>query len=386
MKFYQLSAAVFLLAGCCCGESLKPGINRTNLPWVKPETRQFEILDEIHALGAGSVRLSLVQPHDAVWRHIKRCNELGMEVVLFIPNGETDLYFNPGVPIREGNGDKYGIYSLPHFSKMNVDRFMTMYTYYLQQLKQRGLKVKALQLFNELNWCAFNGDMPMVDGGAIVTKDNWREHAFFPQWVEGMKIYGEVMKRVRAETDRMFADKPALKPQVLTYGVAKVWDRYVEENRGTCIRPDLAVQVMCGQHELTKGDANIFNYADAVATHIYPDNPTLEPEEGIKRIENYAAQMIDPLVAAAGKDKPVYITEWGVAGAWFDGYPEDDTKRLEWFGLFLRALQGERFKDIDFGEIMLFDYDHMPPFSIYQEGRQLDSCRFFKKACFKRER
>ena len=381
MQKRVLGLLCFVIAGWLVfAEEVGIGINRTNLAW-EPEARQFEILDEIHELGVASVRLAFVQPHEPTYQHIKRCNELGMDVVLFVPTMERDLYFEPDVPMREGNGDAYGIYTFPYLSEINVEKFAALYSYYIQTLKQRKLKVKAVQIGNELNWCAFNGDMPMADGGIVVTEENWREHDFMKRWGRGMQKYGQLMKCVREETDRVFADMPELKPQIVTYGIAKVWDRYVKKNNGTIISPSLTAAVLSGKHPLSGGMDSVFDFADAVACHIYPDNPLKNP---VKGATDYAARMIEPLMQAAGPDKPLYITEWGVAGAWFKGFPEDDTGRLKWMGQFIEALESDRFRDVPFEEIMFFDYDHMPPFSIYQNGRQLDACRFFKEVRFDR--
>lgn len=381
MKKEMLIAVTVVIAGwVACAEEIGIGINRTNLQW-EPEARQWEILDEIHELGVPSIRLAFVQPHEPCYQHIQKCNELGMDVVLFVPLMEKDLYFEPNVPMREGNGDAYGIYTFPYLSEINVEKFAAIYSYYIQQLKMRKLKVKAVQVGNELNWCAFNGDMPMADGGIIVTEENWRDHDFMERWGCGMQKYGEVMKRVREETDRVFADAPHLKPQIVTYGVAKVWPRYVKQNNGTIISPSLTARVLAGDHPLSGKMDNVFDSADAAACHIYPDSPLKNPVQGAAV---YAAQMIEPLTEAAGNDKPLYITEWGVAGAWFKGFPDDDTGRLKWMGQFIEALESERFQHVNFEEIIFFDYDHMPPFSVWQDGKQLDACRFFKDARFKR--
>lgn len=364
-----------LLSGVTSAETLKLGINRTNLAWEKSHERQFEILDEIHALGAKSIRLAMPQPHLPTFDHIRYCNQLGMDVVLFILSPEKDLYFDPGTPLRQGDGEV--IYSLPPLSKINVDEFLTLFRYYMVTLRDNQLKVSAVQLFNELNWAAFNGDLPMVAGGVAVTDCNYGDYPFVNDWAQGIRKYRTILKEARRITDQVFVEEPQLKPKLISCGYARPDDGFLAKSNGSVVEPSLFLDILGGNHPLAESGENVFQYVDGVGTHLYPYRMDINPETGVDTAADYIEEKLKPLVRNAGKDKPIYVTEWGYSG-WQDNVKLSETDRLKQFQMFIRALESDRFKGLKFAEIMLFDYDHMPPFSIYQDGKITPAARIFE--------
>ena len=380
-QFYIIMFVAILLAGSCFAETLKLGINSTNLAWVGDKKRQFEILDEIHSLGAKSVRLAMPMPHLPTYEHIAYCNKLGLDVVVFIVGPEKDIYFDPGTPVRDGDGQV--IYDLPPLSKMNVDQFLTLFRYYMVTLRDHNLKVSAIQLFNELNWSAFNGDLPLVEGGAFVTHQNYREFDFVEDWAAGIRKYRTILREARSITDHVFVGKQHLKPKLVSCGYARPDDGFLAKVKGCVIDPSLFLDILGGNHPLAKSCDNAFRYVDGVGVHLYPEVMDTNPETGIDVVSDFIQGKLEPLLRNSKTDKPIYISEWGYSG-WSSTGKVSEEERLEQFRIFIRALESERFSNLVFSEIMLFDYDSMPPFSIWQDGKLTPAARLFED-CFKRD-
>ncbi|QHI70794.1 hypothetical protein [Tichowtungia aerotolerans] len=377
MKCFVLFMCVSILLGrsLAQGETLKLGINRTNLAWVESKERQFEILDEIHALGVKSIRLAMPLPHLPTYEHIRYCNKLGVDVVLLVLSPEKDIYFDPGTPIRDGDDEV--IYDLPPLSEINEDQFLTLFRYYMVTLREGRLKVEAVQLFNELNWAAFNGDLPLVEGGAFITDENYRDYEFVGQWAAGIRKYRLILKEARRIVDQVFEKEPQLKPKLVTCGYARPDDQFLAKVSGSVIDPSLFLDILGGRHSLAGSRDNAFRYADGVGVHMYPEKMDLDPGTGVETASYYIEKKLKPLIRNAGKDKPIYISEWGYAG-WLNNVKLAEEDRLKQFRIFIRALESKPFSDLTFGEIMLFDYDIMPPFSVYQDGALTPAARIFE--------
>ncbi|MGC1479442.1 MAG: hypothetical protein WA771_02975, partial [Chthoniobacterales bacterium] len=137
------------------------GVHRTNLAWMEDPDREFRILDEIKALGARSVRISLNRPFERAVEHVAHCNQIDLPPLVMLAI-ENPAWFPPDRTMRPGTDL---LYEMPRLSEVDPDRFEAELTRILQPIADRGLVIHALQLFNELNWAGFNGDLPAAETG-----------------------------------------------------------------------------------------------------------------------------------------------------------------------------------------------------------------------------
>lgn len=361
------------------GGQLRLGINRTNLPWLTGAERQLEVLRDIKRLGAENIRLAWVQPFASGYDHIAECNRLGLPVTLMIPHSELKLHYPPDVTVRE---KKTNLMAMPYLSQMNTEGFVADFRTFLLNLRSKGLRVEAVQPFNEVNWADFNGDLPYVEGGLIIDESNWRRHDFVKRWATGILKYGEVLQGARAAIDEVYADAPSEAPLLVMTGAGEPPASWVKHAGGTLVMPEIFYGILSGAHPLNPEKTNYLAAADALAVHLYPEKGDLDPQTAMATAKDAIRKKIDPLFAAAGAERPVYITEFGYNGWQWGNRERDEYKRLLNTRILLNALCDPQFADVRFGPVQFFDYDHMPPFSIYEEGILHPSAVIFQERYF----
>ena len=53
-----------------------------------------------------------------------------------------------------------------------------------KDIAQRRLNILSIELFNEINWVDFNGDLQTVEGGAIINENNYKDFPFMEKYIE----------------------------------------------------------------------------------------------------------------------------------------------------------------------------------------------------------
>lgn len=353
------------------GERLQLGTNRTNLQWVQPAARQFEILDEIKAMGALNIRLSWVEPYGPVREHIAYCNRIGLGVsVMIVPHPERHF---PEGSIRPGNDH---LFHMPRLSRLDTGAWLDDFRREMERWRETGLQVEALEMFNEINWADFNGDLPEVDGGLILTATNFSAYPFFDDWAKGMVKYSTVLEGARRVADEVYGGI-AGKPLLLSAGYPFPPPAWLAKARGSVVEPGFFVDILAGKYPQLGISRDCFQFVDGYALHIYPKQADLNPETGQATAAAAVRRLVDPLTEVVGTDKPFHITEWNYTGWLFGGGQRDEIKRRDQMDLFMKALAGTHFSDLKWGMIQQFDYDQVPPQSVYENGRLLPAASIF---------
>lgn len=358
---------------------LKLGINRPNLVWAYggDVAAQKSLLDRIHAAGATRVRLSLQLPYAKAIEHIRHCNHLGMDVTIWIGAGNPAFYpagsaKRKGIPNPEGEFpllfDQYPL------ADLDIAGFRSVLTAFLQDCRRRNARIEALQVFTEVNWADFNGDLPVVEGGWFLDETTpWDD----PRYVavrKGIVKCGKAIKAARSVADEVFGSGQI---KILSPAMAGPPASWVRRVNGSIVDSGLYLTLLRGRHARQRGAEDYLKYADGVAVHIYPSVTDTTAETGADTALRVVRERMDPIVARVGTDLPYWVTEWGYPRYMF-GTPPDESKRLRQFRYFLDAVKRYRSNEVAWGEVLLFNFDMMSEYNICDEGRLLESAKILR--------
>jgi hypothetical protein len=361
--------------------TLTLGINRPNLVWFAGGQleAQKRVLDRIHRAGARRVRLALQLPYENALEHILHCNRLGVDVTIWI--GAADpAFYSDGAVKREGIPNPDGEFPLLwdqyRLADLDIPRFRRVLGGFLNQCRDRGGRIEALQIMNEVNWADFNGDLPVVEGGWFVDDTTAWDDERFVVVRDGIHKCGEAIKAARALTDEVFGPEQV---RILTPGMADPPDSWVRDVNGSIVRPALYLQLLRGRHARQQNSEDYLAFADGIGVHLYPAVTDTAPDTGRDAALQVIRERMDPILHRVGTDLPYWVTEWGYPRHMF-GNPPDESRRLAQFRFFLDALKSYQPGRITWGHVMLFDFDMMPAYDVYADGQLLESGRILNWA------
>lgn len=361
------------------GMALTLGINRSNLVWASGGdlSLQRQILDSMRRFGARRVRLALQLPYENALEHILHCNQLGMDVTIWIGAADPAFYADGAVK-REGipNSDAQFplLWDQYRLAELDISRFGQVIGGFLRACHDRGARIEALQIMNEVNWADFNGDLPVVEGGWFVDDTTAWDDERFVVVREGVRKCGEAIKTARELVDEIYG---ARQVKILTPGMADPPDSWVRRVNGSIVRSALYLELLRGRHARQRDAEDYLKFADGIGVHFYPAVTDTAPDTGRDTALQVIREKMDPILDRAGTDVPYWVTEWGYPRHTF-GRPPDESKRLTQFRYFLDALKSYRPGRITWGHVMLFNFDLMPQYDVYEDGQLLESGEILK--------
>ncbi len=354
--------------------TLTLGINRPNLVWAGGGdlTAQTEVLDALRRSGASRVRLALQLPYENAVEHVVYCNQLGIDVTIWIGAADSAFYVEGAVK-REGipNPDAQFplLWDMYRLAELDISRFGQVIGGFLRACHDRGARIEALQIMNEVNWADFNGDLPIVEGGWFVDDTaDWDDERFVVVR-EGVRKCGEAIKTARELVDEIYGPRQV---KILTPGMADPPDSWVRRVNGSIVRSALYLELLRGRHARQRDAEDYLKFADGIGVHFYPAVTDTAPDTGRDTALQVIREKMDPILDRAGTDVPYWVTEWGYSRHMF-GMPPDESKRLTQFRYFLDALKSYQPGRIAWGHVMLFNFDMMPQYDVYEDGQLLES-------------
>lgn len=234
------AALVFLIvilpAASQAQSELKVGVNRPGLPWVNEERRRT-IAREIAAAGFRDLRMMLVPPFEVSLDTIEAANAAGLSVLLMVPL-TSHAYYEPPVTVRPGNDH---LWNSPPLSKLSIALFKKQFELQFSRMASRKLKVSGIQIGNEFNSAAFNGDLPVTKGGHIVNSDNYRAAPFWSAYVEGLKNLRGALAIAHASVARTaeYKDVP-----IVLGGLARPTTTWLQNVDATLVEPVLTLRMI----------------------------------------------------------------------------------------------------------------------------------------------
>lgn len=349
----SLSVIVLIVVaffGCGAAGGREVGINQPAIVW-KDGDRAGDVLDAMRAEGVNSVRLMLVNPFQNSLGVMKSARDRGMSVLLLIPTS-LDAYHDANVAKRQGRPPH--IYTLAPLSQVVYQKFSDIWLDMLKQIESSNIVLAGVQIENEFNSGAFNGDLPIFEGGASVNLSNYRDFSFWPRYKAGMAKLVDLLRFVRGS---LRASAQLKEVPVVLGGLAHpsaVWNRNVGN---VLVDPDLALRTLI--------ELGVDQYVDAYAIHLYPQVSRREWLRPRDVISAYINRELAPLLVLSGRAKKWWVTEWGFAKR-FDVKPSLDGRdpRLPLFVEFRDALKSGRYSKF-IGRDYIYDWSESSRFSIW---------------------
>ncbi len=343
------------------------GVCRQNLQWVKNQSTIENIADNIALSEIPLVRLSAVKERgsiDQVIQNIQTFSRRNIHVLLVQPLFRD--FFTEGYQLVPG--PNYKLYKMSDIDMNRFSKFMDNFFRALSTQIEPGVLV-GFELFNEVNWGDFNGDLqPRLDGkGQVFTLNVPLDTPAFRDVYAGIMKYGKCLEVTREKLDKYF---PGGNVKLITHGLVVGNPhnnyRWMINHGFSFVAPDMFLTILQGQHPEQEGKTNYLKLADAIGIHFYP---SLVDDLEEVLIRDY----FDPITSILQEQMPFWITEWGFSRKQFEDNG-GEKKRLQYMQCFVQAV--ERMKNVE--TTTLYEFDATNDHNIWENGALLKSGEIFE--------
>src|SRR5207244_1661408 len=170
------------------GDGVVVGVNVVNPQRLGAADREA-VLDQLQAAQVKVIRVPLEPP----WRDgdyapaidfVRRAFERGIKADLIV-----------GLQYREGAQRRLAVKDLPHMgssyplSSADPARFRAVFAPLFDQLEGFGITLAALELGNEINWAAFNGEFPIPGEGRVFGREDLEQDPEARRVAAGYRAY-----------------------------------------------------------------------------------------------------------------------------------------------------------------------------------------------------
>jgi hypothetical protein len=337
------------------GEGLAVGVNVTNPQRLSPADREA-VLDQLQAAGVRLIRAPLEPPwggndYGPVIDFIRRAYERGIKADLIV-----GLQFREDAQRRPAVKDLPKMWASFPLSSADPVRFRAVFEPLLEQLERLGITFAALELGNEINWTAFNGEFPIPGEGRVFGLADLTSNPEARQIAEGFRAYLQTLRVLRDIRDHSRLNRGT---PILSAGLA---DPGPPGPRSGAKTDAVAIGATL-QYLRANG---VDTLVDAYGVHAYPSAKTAD------RRLNQLGQDTLAECRPPSQGKPCWLTEWGLpaSGAACPGYDVPRTALMrEMLGDFHHFGQEGRLKGL-----LYFSWDDRQ-YGIYRCGAVSDSGR-----------
>ena len=331
------------------------GVNIANPQWLSPAERAAT-LDQLARAEVTTVRFPFMPPsgddYGAAIDLIGRVHARGIGVVLIIY-----LEFPPGTPVRPKLSAFPDMWSEPALSAADAGLFGAKYGPLLARIDAAGIRLTAIELGNEINWTAFNGEFPIPGQGRVLGLADLTGDPLGRKIAAGYRAYLRTAAVLKAIRDGLKVNRTT---PILSAGLADIGSE--GPHPGTVLD---AVSIRATLAYLRGGGLD--RLVDGYGVHTYPSVGT-SPAERARALD---ADVLSACRAGEG-GKPCWLTEWGLPSRSLD-CSEDDRPRAtlvdEMRGRFRQRAADGRLK-----AALWFEWNGADdPLGIYRCGRLMPS-------------
>lgn len=255
------------------------------------------LLDQLQKAGIGMIRVPLAPAwgggdYRPAIEFIQRAHERGIKADLIV-----------GLQYREGARRRPAVKGMPNMwpsfplSSADPEKFRTVFEPLFNELEDLGITLAALELGNEINWAAFNGEFPIPGRGRVLGSKDLARDGEGLQMAEGYRTYLRTLSVLKDIRDRSRLNRQT---PILSAGLAD--PGFAGPRSGA--RADAVTIAATIQYLRENGlDALI----DAYSVHTYPWADT-----AAKRRDQLEKDTLADCRSTA-QGKPCWLTEWGLA-------------------------------------------------------------------------
>jgi hypothetical protein len=272
--------------------------------FVNPDRLSTDQLDSaLDAMKAAGVRVIRTGIPPNLVNHgtdfVQRVYQHGMQVEL-----DLGLVYPKDAPMREWRPKEYPDMWASHpLSAADPELFRAFFQPLLAKLESSGIKLAAIELGNEINWSAFNGEFPVPGSGkGVLLQDDLTRDPEGRQIAAGYLQYLKVLKVLKDVRDHSSLNA---KTPIISAGL-------IDAEEGD-IKRGAKYDSVSFSATLDYMRANgLDDLVDGYGVHIYPDPNPSTPEDrrmGAADRQSFSAEC-RPAGSRGGK--PCWITEWGI--------------------------------------------------------------------------
>ncbi len=278
------------------GEPVILGVDVDNPQRLNQVVRE-SVLDQLQAANVRTIRAPLKPPWGAgnygpAIDFIRRAYERGIKTDLIV-----QLQYQEGARRRPVVKDLPNMWSSYPLSSADPALFRAVFEPLFNRLEELGITFAALELGNEINGSAFNGEFPIPGKGRVFGLEDLRRDPEAVQIAEGYRAYLQtlsVLKEIR-DHSRLNRGTPILSAGLADAGVARA-------------RPDSKTDAVTISATLAYLRANgMDTLVDAYGVHAYPSTDANAIDRRNNLDQETLAECRPP-----GQGKPCWVTEWGM--------------------------------------------------------------------------
>ena len=276
-------------------QTVAVGVNVVNPQRLSQADREA-VLDQLQAAGVRIIRAPLEPPwaggnYRPAIDFIREAYERGIRADLIV-----GLQYRANAQRRSVVKDLPGMWPSYPLSAADPVRFRAVFEPLFNQLEDMGIRFVALELGNEINWTAFNGDFPIPGEGRVFGLEDLTRDPEARKIAAGYRAYVQtlsVLKDIR-DHSRINRATPILSAGLSDPGLAGP-------------RPGSKTDAVTIGATLQYLRANgIDALPDAYGVHTYPAAKTAE-----RRLNQLKQDTLAECRSPA-QGKPCWLTEWGL--------------------------------------------------------------------------
>ncbi|MEZ0167565.1 hypothetical protein [Microvirga sp. TS319] len=299
----------------------------------------------------------LVPQMEKNWEVIEYFNKKNINVVLFVLLSQQYLY-GPEMKKRGGSGLVHDVAPL---SELDLSRFEDVFLKFLVGVEARKLKLAAVQIGNEFNSADFNGDLPLIQGGAVLSAKTYREYSFWSKFEGGLNKLVEAVRFTRTALNETSQTRGT---PVILGGLARPSNEWLSQVNASLVEPGVALR--------TLRELGIDRYVDAYAVHIYP-RLTEPVDDAGGAIASQVTSILNEARDGIDKSKPWWITEWGFPKSF--ARANGSNSRLGYYLSFLSILSQHWSEVVQAS--FIFDWNESKVYGVWDGGSVLGTDGFF---------
>ncbi len=287
-------------------ETLLTGVNVPNATRASSADRQT-VISQLKAAGVHIVRFPVGKDIADLAGYASQLYAQGIKINLIV-----DPQYLPDTPVRPPyapDSHMYPSYPLSYADPaMSRSYFQTL----LSQLDAKGVVLASIELGNEINWSAFNGEFPLPGEGKIFSLEDLYHDPEGQKIAKGFLQYLKILSALKDVRDhsRLNLNTPIISAGLSPAGRARVLTGKMED--GVAINATLQFLRANG----------LDNLVDGYGIHFYPGGSFQQVDI------NLSNNVVTECGSAGPKgSKPCWITEWGVINP-TNSCPMDDSLRI----------------------------------------------------------
>jgi hypothetical protein len=293
------------------GQSMVAGVNVINPQRLSAAERTI-VLDQLQAAGVQVIRAPLApawkdSDYGAAIDFIGGAFERGIKTDLIV-----ELEYRQGAQRRPVVRDMPKMWPSFALSAADPGRFRGVFAPLFDQLEDLGVTLAALELGNEINWSAFNGDFPIPGEGRIFGGDDLARDPEARRIAKGFLAYLQTLQVLKDIRDHSQLNRAT---PIISAGLA--------DPGPAGPRPGSQADAVAIGATLDFLRANGLDaLVDAYGVHTYPW-PKRSAAARLSQLERDTFAECRP----SGEGKPCWLTEWGFPSESSDPCARDDASR-----------------------------------------------------------